>query len=210
MAAHAKPNHDYHLVNPSPWPFVGSVSAFVMALGAILWFHEILPPWLLIVGAIGVLYTMYAWWSDVIKEGKAERERGRAALGWARVVGWLILLWWVAAWIGYTALWRFEATSIHAPGLVYVLAWAAFASGRGLPGVDDRVALQLRQPGYRAGRDRQPSHSLANAAVHAGRRPPDGVARAVRPSRRARPSSSPELQPAHAVHLDRVRARALP
>jgi cytochrome c oxidase subunit 3 len=71
MAAHAKPNHDYHLVNPSPWPFVGSVSAFVMALGAILWFHEILPPWLLIVGAIGVLYTMYAWWSDVIKEGKA-------------------------------------------------------------------------------------------------------------------------------------------
>ena len=41
MAAHAKPNHDYHLVNPSPWPFVGSISAFVMAIGAILWFHDI-------------------------------------------------------------------------------------------------------------------------------------------------------------------------
>jgi cytochrome c oxidase subunit 3 len=40
-AHHAKPNHDYHLVNPSPWPFVGSVSAFVMAVGAILWFHAI-------------------------------------------------------------------------------------------------------------------------------------------------------------------------
>jgi len=71
MAAHAKPNHDYHLVNPSPWPFVGSVSAFVMAVGAVLWFHEIAPPWILIAGAVGVLYTMYAWWSDVIKEGKA-------------------------------------------------------------------------------------------------------------------------------------------
>ena len=71
MAAHAKPNHDYHLVNPSPWPFVGSVSAFVMAVGAVLWFHEIMPPWLLIAGFVGVLYTMYAWWSDVIKEGKA-------------------------------------------------------------------------------------------------------------------------------------------
>ena len=71
MAAHAKPNHDYHLVNPSPWPFVGSVSAFVMAVGAILWFHEIAPPWILIAGFVGVLYTMYAWWSDVIKEGKA-------------------------------------------------------------------------------------------------------------------------------------------
>ena len=71
MAAHAKPNHDYHLVNPSPWPFVGSVSAFVMAVGAVLWFHEIAPPWILLAGFVGVLYTMYAWWSDVIKEGKA-------------------------------------------------------------------------------------------------------------------------------------------
>jgi len=34
--AHAK-HHDYHLVNPSPWPIVGSLSAFVMAVGAIGW-----------------------------------------------------------------------------------------------------------------------------------------------------------------------------
>ena len=32
--AHAK-HHDYHLVDPSPWPVVGSISAFVMAVGAI-------------------------------------------------------------------------------------------------------------------------------------------------------------------------------
>jgi len=32
--AHAK-HHDYHLVDPSPWPAVGSVSAFIMAVGAI-------------------------------------------------------------------------------------------------------------------------------------------------------------------------------
>jgi len=70
MAAHAK-HHDYHLVNPSPWPFVGSVSAFVAAIGAILWFHEIAPPWILVIGFVGILYTMYAWWSDVIREGKA-------------------------------------------------------------------------------------------------------------------------------------------
>jgi len=69
-AAHAK-NHDYHLVNPSPWPFVGSVSAFVMAVGAVLWFHQMAPVWILLIGFAGVLYTMYAWWSDVIREGKA-------------------------------------------------------------------------------------------------------------------------------------------
>ena len=71
MAAHAKPNHDYHLVNPSPWPFVGSVAAFAMAVGAVLWFHDILPVWLLLLGTVGVLYTMYAWWSDVVKEANS-------------------------------------------------------------------------------------------------------------------------------------------
>jgi cytochrome c oxidase subunit III len=70
MAAHAKPNHDYHLVNPSPWPLVASVSAFVMAVGAILWFHEMAPVWPMLIGLVGVLYTMFAWWSDVIKEGQ--------------------------------------------------------------------------------------------------------------------------------------------
>ena len=70
MAAHAK-NHDYHLVDPSPWPVVGSISAFVMALGAIMWMHEILPVWLFLAGVVGVLYTMFGWWSDVIAEANS-------------------------------------------------------------------------------------------------------------------------------------------
>jgi cytochrome c oxidase subunit 3 len=37
--AHAK-HHDYHLVDPSPWPIVGSISAFIMAVGAITWMHH--------------------------------------------------------------------------------------------------------------------------------------------------------------------------
>ena len=34
--AHAQPNHDYHLVNPSPWPVIGAVAAFTLAVGAIM------------------------------------------------------------------------------------------------------------------------------------------------------------------------------
>ena len=34
--AHAKPNHDYHLVNPSPWPLVGAFFAFLTAVGLIM------------------------------------------------------------------------------------------------------------------------------------------------------------------------------
>lgn len=65
--AHAK-KHDYHLVDPSPWPAVGAVSAFVMAVGLIFWMHDQIGPWVAMVGFLGVLYTMIAWWRDVIRE----------------------------------------------------------------------------------------------------------------------------------------------
>ena len=32
--AHTK-NHDYHIIDPSPWPFIGSVGALVMAVGGV-------------------------------------------------------------------------------------------------------------------------------------------------------------------------------
>ena len=66
--AHGK-NHPYHLVDPSPWPILGAVSAFVLAVGAITYMHGG-SVWFIAPGVIGVLYTMLAWWRDVIKESK--------------------------------------------------------------------------------------------------------------------------------------------
>ena len=76
--AHAK-HHDYHLVDPSPWPVVGSISAFVMALGAITWMHHMTAaaPIIFGVGTIGVLYTMASWWADVIKEAQYKGDHTR-------------------------------------------------------------------------------------------------------------------------------------
>lgn len=70
-SAHAK-KHDYHLVNPSPWPVIGSISAFVMAVGAIAWMHKMFPvaPYVFALGLLGVLYTMVGWWRDVINEAQ--------------------------------------------------------------------------------------------------------------------------------------------
>ena len=59
--------HDYHLVEPSPWPVLGSVSAFMLALGGILYMHDI-TPWVFVGGAVGVALTMFFWWRDVIME----------------------------------------------------------------------------------------------------------------------------------------------
>ncbi|GGA56225.1 cytochrome c oxidase subunit 3 [Pelagibacterium lentulum] len=68
MAATTK-NHDYHLVDLSPWPLLGSVGAFVMALGGIMWMHGGVP-WLFFAGLVAVLYVMYGWWADVVHEAE--------------------------------------------------------------------------------------------------------------------------------------------
>ncbi len=65
------PGHDYHLVDPSPWPAIGALSVFVLA-GGLIWFMHEGPPWILIIGILGVLYTMFGWWQEVIKEATFE------------------------------------------------------------------------------------------------------------------------------------------
>lgn len=65
--AHEK-NHDYHILKPSPWPLLGAVSAFIMFFGSVLWMNES-GPWMALIGLLGVLYTMYAWWAEVVVEG---------------------------------------------------------------------------------------------------------------------------------------------
>ena len=66
--SHTK-HHAYHLVEPSPWPIIGSIATFILALGAIMWMHGS-RPWLMLVGALGVLYVMFMWWRDVVHEGQ--------------------------------------------------------------------------------------------------------------------------------------------
>jgi len=67
--AHEK-NHDYHILQPSIWPFVASVGVFVMLFGAVLWMNDS-GPWLFLMGLVAVLYTMFSWWSDTISENEA-------------------------------------------------------------------------------------------------------------------------------------------
>ena len=65
--------HDYHLVNPSVWPLFGSIAAFVMAIGGVMWMKGLFGvekhnPAVFFIGLAGVLYTMLGWWMDVVKE----------------------------------------------------------------------------------------------------------------------------------------------
>jgi cytochrome c oxidase subunit 3 len=70
--------HDYHLVQPSAWPIVGSVAAFLAAVGAIAYFQTLKQqpplfgvfsgPWLLLGGMVLLIITFIGWWRDVVKE----------------------------------------------------------------------------------------------------------------------------------------------
>ena len=77
--AHTRPQHDYHLVDPSPWPAVGAVSAFLMAAGGICWMHNLFAAAPLVFGAgvIGTAYTMAGWWRDVVREAEFKGDHSR-------------------------------------------------------------------------------------------------------------------------------------
>ncbi len=65
---HAR-GHSYHLVDPSPWPAVGAFGALVTAFGLIFYMHDV-TPWVLVIGAAILVYTMIGWWRDVVDEGE--------------------------------------------------------------------------------------------------------------------------------------------
>ena len=84
--AHGAVKHDYHLVNPSPWPLVGSIAATVMMIGAVIWMKGLFGLekgtwWVLAAGFAGILYTMVGWWADVVKEANQGDHTPVVAIG---------------------------------------------------------------------------------------------------------------------------------
>src|SRR5258706_176868 len=64
--------HDYHILPPDIWPLVGAFAALMMTSGGALAMHSIAPgKYVLLLGAFGVLLTMYQWWTNVVNEAHA-------------------------------------------------------------------------------------------------------------------------------------------
>lgn len=60
--------HAYHIVNPSPWPLTGALSALLLTSGLVIWFHYNSTV-LLSLGLLANILTIYQWWRDIIREG---------------------------------------------------------------------------------------------------------------------------------------------
>jgi cytochrome c oxidase subunit 3 len=73
--AHGAVRHDYHLLNPSPWPLVGSIGGLVLAIGFVIWKKGLFGLdagawWPMALGGAITAYSMFGWWSDVVKESR--------------------------------------------------------------------------------------------------------------------------------------------
>ncbi len=65
--------HLFHLVDPSPWPLVCALAAFVMMNGSVMYFHSFSGGnFVMFLGLIFVVLTMIIWWRDVIREATFE------------------------------------------------------------------------------------------------------------------------------------------
>nr|AZH80991.1 cytochrome c oxidase subunit III [Caridina papuana] len=60
--------HTYHLVDMSPWPLTGSISAMMITTGLAKWFHQRNMD-LLLLGLLTTALTMMQWWRDITREG---------------------------------------------------------------------------------------------------------------------------------------------
>jgi len=100
MGSHAV-EHDYHLVEPSPWPFLSGLAALVWGTGMVIFFAGLVSRdpanpnamkefffargldtiqgrdvsnggWIiLLIGCIFAAYVMFGWWRDVARESEA-------------------------------------------------------------------------------------------------------------------------------------------
>ncbi len=61
--------HLFHLVTPSPWPFMSSLSVLYLATGGVLYFHFYkIGGFLSLLGLIMTIAVMYVWWRDIVRE----------------------------------------------------------------------------------------------------------------------------------------------
>ena len=65
--------HQFHLVDPSPWPLLASIGGFCLTSGGVLYMQKMLGGWgLFLNGLFLVLLVMFVWWRDVVREATYE------------------------------------------------------------------------------------------------------------------------------------------
>lgn len=115
--------HPYHLVKPSIWPLASSFAAGLMALGMILFMHEVqifgmnATYAVLVLGLLAVLACMFFWWRDVVYEAVWEKAHSAVAKVGFRFGMMLFILSEVMFFVAF--FWAFFAAALYPMGGVW-------------------------------------------------------------------------------------------
>jgi len=71
--------HPFHLVDPSPWPLLGALSALSITFGMVMYMHGYIKgSFILNMGFIFLLSISFFWWRDIVREGTFEGQHTNA------------------------------------------------------------------------------------------------------------------------------------
>jgi cytochrome c oxidase subunit 3 len=154
----------YYLPQPSLWPIIGSVALLVMAVGGVMTMREIdHGGWVLLAGLAILLYMMFGWFGEVIRDSEAGRYNKQVDSSFRWSMSWFIFsevmffaaffgalfytrvlsVPWLAdaetgsmLWEGFTATWPTAGPGLTADGLKFTPmgAW-------GLPAINTLLLL---------------------------------------------------------------------
>jgi cytochrome c oxidase subunit 3 len=90
----ATAHHDadvYFVPHYSKWPFVGSIALFVLMIGLINWFNgSDLSFWIFMAGTAMMIYTLFGWFGDVIRESESGKYNGQVDISFRQGMIWFI------------------------------------------------------------------------------------------------------------------------
>lgn len=67
--------HPFHLVDPSPWPILASISMLILTIGLVTWMHKYINGLNLIInGLIAITFIIALWFRDIIREATYEEK----------------------------------------------------------------------------------------------------------------------------------------
>jgi cytochrome c oxidase subunit 3 len=67
--------HQFHLVDPSPWPIFAALGGLTLTTGLVGYMHKMVGGFSLFAsGFLMILFVMYVWWRDIVREATYEEQ----------------------------------------------------------------------------------------------------------------------------------------
>ncbi|MDN3645835.1 cytochrome c oxidase subunit 3 [Pontixanthobacter aestiaquae] len=64
-------NHDYHILEPDIWPFIGSLSALTFTTGMVFLMNDMANAHLVLgLGIAGLIATFFSWFANIVREAE--------------------------------------------------------------------------------------------------------------------------------------------